>query len=442
MGDIAAMRRTSLLYRLGIGLSRPLIPMAGLVAPAIRRGHAARRQAGSRLERWAATHRDPARPLVWFHAPSVGEGLQAQAVLQRVRQRHPEWQVAYTHFSPSAESFARRIGADVADYLPYDSRGTVRSLLRSLRPTVLVFTKLDLWPELATGAAAQGARVAMIAGTVRPNSSRLRWPARQLAAPGYRALAAAGAVSADDAARLQELGVPAERIRVLGDPRFDSVADRVAAVPPDHPLLQLGAGAPTLVAGSTWPGDEEVLLDAFARLTVRRPEARLILVPHQPTPKHLDHVIQLAGRFGLPTPVRLSEEPGPQRLLLVDQLGVLATLYGAGSMAYVGGGFHGAGLHSVLEPAAWGIPVVFGPRWEESRDAHLLLTAGGAEALAELGTAESGESLQALWEDWIVNRVRREAQGRKALGVVRQGLGAADRCAALIEELAAGPTAS
>lgn len=436
------MSGTSLVYRLGLGLSRPLIPLAGLVAPALRRGHAERRKAAARLERWATEHRDPGRPLIWFHAPSVGEGLQAQAVLQRVRQLHPAWQVAYTHFSPSAESFARRVGADVADYLPYDSRGTVRSLLHSLRPTALVFTKLDLWPELATCAAAEGTRVAMIAGTVRPNSSRLGWPARRLTAPGYRALTAAGAVSAEDGDRLVRLGVPAERVRVLGDPRFDSVADRVAAVPPDDPLLQLGAGAPTMVAGSTWPGDEEVLLDAFARLTVHRPEARLILVPHQPTPQHLEHVAQLARRFGLPAPARLSENAGPQRLLLVDRVGVLAALYGAGSMAYVGGGFHGAGLHSVLEPAAWGIPVVFGPRWEESRDAHLLLTAGGGEALAELGTAESGESLQALWEDWIVNQVRREAQGRKALGVIRQGVGAADRCTALIEELVSGATVS
>lgn len=436
------MRRTSLLYRLGVGLSRPLIPVAGLLDPAIRQGHAARREAGSRLAEWAATDRDPARPLVWFHAPSVGEGLQAEAVLRRVRQHHPDWQVVYTHFSPSAEAFARRIGADAADYLPYDSRGAVQRLLRAVRPTILVFTKLDLWPELATSAAALGTRVAMIAGTVRPNSSRLRWPARQLTAPGYRALSVAGAVSPDDATRLEELGVPASRIRVLGDPRFDSVADRVAAVPADDPLLRLGGGAPTLVAGSTWPGDEEVLLDAFARLSVHRPDARLVLAPHQPTPKHLDQVVELARRFGLPQPTRLSETTEPQRLLLVDRVGVLATLYGAGTMAYVGGGFHGAGLHSVLEPAAWGIPVVFGPRWEESRDAHLLLTAGGAEALAELGTAESGESLQLLWEDWIVNRVRREAQGRKAQGVVRQGQGAAERCAAMIEELAAGTAAT
>jgi len=104
-------------------------------------------------------------------------------------------------------------------------------------------------------------------------------------------------------------------------------------------------------------------------------------------------------------------------------------------MAYVGGGFHGAGLHSVLEPAAWGIPIVFGPRWEESRDASLLLEAGGAEAVAEFGSYEAAESLHAIWNDWINNEIRRAAQGRKALVVVQQGAGAADRSVTLIEGL-------
>jgi 3-deoxy-D-manno-octulosonic-acid transferase len=168
---------------------------------------------------------------------------------------------------------------------------------------------------------------------------------------------------------------------------------------------------------------------------VHRPDARLIIVPHEPTTVHLADVDRIAARFGLPAPVRLSAAIGPVPLLLVDETGSLARLYGGGSMAYVGGGFHGKGLHSVLEPAAWGIPCVFGPRWEESRDASLLLEAGGAEALAELGNVEAAEALHALWEDWIANEVRRAAQGRKALAVVQRGAGAADRSADLIEQL-------
>ena len=431
------MLRTSLLYRAGIHLSLPLVPVVSLLDGKVRQGHRGRIGALTRLRTWAATHRDPSRPLVWFHAPSVGEGLQARSVLARIRSRHPDWQVVYTHFSPSAEGFARRVGADVAEYLPYDTGAAAEPVLDALKPTTIIFTKLDLWPEIATRAARCGLCVGLIAGTVRPRSSRLRWPARQLLWPGYRVLQAAGAIAEDDARRLERLGVRAEVIQVTGDPRFDSVVDVVNAVPAEEPLKRFGEGAVTMVAGSTWPGDEAVLLEAFARLRIRRPEARLILVPHEPTPDHLAQVDRMAAAVGLHPPHRLSASDGPQPFLVADQVGVLAKLYGAGSMAYVGGGFHGAGLHSVLEPAAWGIPVVFGPRWEESRDASLLLEAGGGEALAELGAAESAEALESLWEDWMVNEIRRKAQGRKARNVVQAGLGAADRSADLVEALVA-----
>jgi 3-deoxy-D-manno-octulosonic-acid transferase len=427
--------RPSLLYRAGLALCRPLLPLAGVLSPKVARGNRGRAGALQRLEAWGQKERDPARPLVWFHAPSVGEGLQARSVLSRIRLRHPEWQTGYTHFSPSAEKFAQGIGADIADYLPYDGVFAARRLIEALRPTVLAFTKLDLWPELATTAQARGTRVVLVAGTVRPRSSRLRWPTRQLIRPGYRALDIAMAIAEPDATRLARLGVAAGAIKVVGDPRFDSVLDVVRAVPADDPTKRFGRGSPTMVAGSTWPGDEAVLLEAFARIRVHRPDTRLIIVPHEPTTEHMNGIDRLASRFGLPAPVRMSAATGAVPLLLVDQIGALARLYGGGSMAYVGGGFHGKGLHSVLEPAAWGIPSVFGPRWEESRDASLLLEAGGAEALAELGNFEAAEALHSLWEDWIVNEVRRAAQGRKALAVVQRGAGAADRSADFIEQL-------
>jgi 3-deoxy-D-manno-octulosonic-acid transferase len=427
--------RPSLLYRAGLALSRPLLPVAGIFSRKVARANRGRAGALARLEAWGKKKRDPARPLVWFHAPSVGEGLQARSVLSRIRLRHPDWQTVYTHFSPSAENFAKGIGADIADYLPYDGVFAARRLITVLRPTVLVFTKLDLWPELATTAHSAGTRVALVAGTVRPRSSRLRWPARHLIRAGYRSLDMALAIAEPDANRLTYLGVPSGAIKVVGDPRFDSVMDIVRNVPPDDPAKRFGRGALTMVAGSTWPGDEAVLLEAFARLRVHRPEARLIIVPHEPTADHLAGVDRIAGRFGLPVPVRMSAATGPVPLLVVDQVGSLARLYGGGSMAYVGGGFHGKGLHSVLEPAAWGIPSVFGPRWEESRDASLLLEGGGAEALAELGNFEAAEALHSLWEDWTVNEPRRAAQGRKALAVVQSGAGAADRSADLIEQL-------
>nr|MBA3444070.1 hypothetical protein [Gemmatimonadales bacterium] len=326
---------------------------------------------------------------------------------------------------------------DVADYLPNDLPGNVDRLLSALQPDLLVFSKLDLWPELSTRASASGSEVAIVAATVSAGSGRLRWPARALLRPGYRAVAAAGAVSNEDAVRLARLGVVAERIQVLGDPRFDSVAGKVREVSAADPLLRFGHGAPTLVAGSTWPGDESVLLRALASVRGRHPGARLILVPHEPTDAHIEAIERRAAAADLPRPVRLSVAEGPAPLLVVDRVGVLAALYGAGTMAYVGGGFGRAGLHSVLEPAAWAIPVAFGPRWGNSRDAALLLEHSGATALSAPGSRKAAAALEKQWNAWIVDDAGRRAQGSRARMVVQRGLGASERSAEMLAGLLA-----
>lgn len=423
------MPRTSLVYRALLRTASVLVPLGGLANQKLARTVALRRGVGERLAAWGRVSRDSARPLAWFHAPSVGEGRQAQAVLQEFRARHPDWQVAYTYFSPSAESFAAGIGADIADCLPIDTADGVEAALDALHPSLLVFAKLDVWPELATRAAGTGVPVALVAATVRPGSGRLRPVARTLLAPGYRALAIAGAISADDAERLARLGVAADRIRVTGDPRSDSVLARVAGVYADDPLLALGQRAPAMVAGSTWPIDEDLLLAAFMAVRERHPAARLILVPHEPSPEAVERVERAAERIGAPPARRLGTGATDAPVLVVDRLGVLATLYGAGKLAYVGGGFGTAGLHSVLEPAAWGLPVTFGPHWTESRDAGRLIAAGGGVAVA------SPQALATVWTDWLADDAARVRTGAQARAVVESERGASARSAALLDEV-------
>ncbi|HET7426038.1 MAG TPA: glycosyltransferase N-terminal domain-containing protein, partial [Gemmatimonadales bacterium] len=403
------MPSTSWGYRAAVRVGAALAPAIGLVDRKVGEGHRQRRNAAARLAAWARANRDSSRPLAWFHAASVGEGLQAESVLLELRHLVPAVQLVYTHFSPSAEPLARRLSVDAADYLPYDLPATAESLLAALTPDLLVFSKLDLWPELAAHAAGRGVRVALVAATVSSGSGRLRWPARALLQAGYASVTAAGAVAEPDADRLARLGVAPDRIRVLGDPRFDSVAARVAGVPADEPLLRLGAGSPTLVAGSTWPPDEAVLLDAFTRVRARHPAARLILVPHEPTPAHVAQLERRIKARDLPTPARLSTGAMPSPVLIADRVGVLSTLYGAGGIAYVGGGFGSAGLHSVLEPAAWGVPVIFGPRWAESRDAELLLQAGACAAIRSSRPIEAGLELADVWGGWIADDAQRAA---------------------------------
>jgi len=431
--------------RLGIALA----PVWSRTRPNVRDGLLGRAGTVDRLTAWGRAHRETTRPLVWMHASSVGEGLQAEVVLRVLRADHQDWQFAYTHFSPSASELAGRLPVDVADYLPWDRAGDVGAALDALRPSALVFCKLDLWPELATRAARRGAAVGLIAATVSPYSKRLRWPARALLRSGYRAVALAGAISDADADRLSALGVPRERIEVTGDPRFDSALQRARAVRPDDPLLRFGRGAPTLVAGSTWPEDERVLLRAFGLVRARHPDARLIVVPHEPTPEHLIAVERLAREAGLPIPVRISAASGerPVPLLLVDRVGELATLYAGATLAYVGGGFGTVGLHSVLEPAACGVPVLIGPRWQGSPDAGRLLKRRAAVSVSldfpdwldlESTSTHAGASpLAAIWLALLRHPAHAREAGARGLECIEAGLGAAARSSGLVERLVA-----
>jgi 3-deoxy-D-manno-octulosonic-acid transferase len=436
---------TSLAYRALIRLGWALAPALAPGRPKLAQGLAARDAVLDRLRAWSRAHRDPRRPLLWVHAASVGEGLQAEVVLQRLRAAHPDWQIAYTHFSPSAEELARRMPADIAEYLPGDRRADVDAALDALKPSALVFCKLDLWPELATRAARRGVAVGIIAATVSPVSGRSRWPSRTLLRPGYRIVQRAGAVSDDDASRLAELGVPAGNIEVTGDPRFDSALSRARSIRQDDPLLLLGKGASTLVAGSTWGEDEQPLLVAFAAVRAARSDVRLILVPHEPTPEHLDRLDATARAIGLEPPQRFSAGGEPGGLIVIDRVGILATLYAAGRIAFVGGGFGKAGLHSVLEPAACGLPVIFGPAWKSSREAgDLLARRGGAVVsvdfpdwldLDSLTTGGGASPLAAIWLAMLRNPAHARAAGKRALEYVEAGVGAAALNAGLVERL-------
>ncbi|CAN5874884.1 hypothetical protein BH23GEM5_BH23GEM5_22790 [soil metagenome] len=250
------------LYTLALGAALPLLPLLARGNGKLARGLRGRQGVLRRMERWSAAERNPSRPLVWFHAPSVGEGLQARAVVEALRARRPDVQIVYTFFSPSAEGFARTVPADFAEYLPLDLPGDVRRALDALRPDVLAYSKTDVWPTLTRNAAERGTRLALLSATLPEGSSRLTGPARWMLAPAYRRLDRVAAISSADAERFAALGVAAERRTVMGDARFDQVWKRAQGVDRGSPLLRPlgGSPVPTLVAGSTWAEDEARLL--------------------------------------------------------------------------------------------------------------------------------------------------------------------------------------
>jgi 3-deoxy-D-manno-octulosonic-acid transferase len=392
----------------------------------LRRSFTARAGVVGRWEAWARAHRDNTRQLVWFHAPSVGEGLQARPVMELIRTRHPEWQVAYSFFSPSAERFAAGLPADYADFLPFDTRDAARRLLDALGPSALVYSKLDVWPVLAQAAAARGVALGMVSATVAPNSGRQGPFARALLRDAHGAFRAVGAISQDDARRLAHLGFPPEVIQVSGDTRYDQVMRRAASVQRDAGLLaRLAASRSTLVAGSTWPSDEAILLKAWERVRSSVPGARLVIAPHEPTEDHLTPIESWARAAGISC-TRLGDATAATEVVLVDRVGVLGELYGLAAVAWVGGGFHAAGLHSVLEPAAFGAPVVFGPRHTNARDAGLLLACGGGRVVATVDGAATE----------LVALLREPADaGARARSLVENGAGAAERSYELVRDL-------
>ena len=382
------------------------------------------------LPRFESFARDRARPLLWMHAPSVGEGLQARPVLDLMRDRSPLTQLAYTYFSPSARDFAAQLPVDFRDVLPFDSTSDMRRALEALAPNALVFSKLDVWPTLAREASQRGTRLGLVSATLARDSSRRSGFAGALLRDAYAHIDRVGAISAEDADRLVALGVPHARVSVTGDTRYDQVWARARAVDRASSLLQpLASDRPTLVAGSTWPADEAVLLPAWHRLAAQLPEARLIIAPHEPTTDHLAPIESWAASAGLRV-ARLGElAASTADVVVVDRVGVLGDLYALATAAFVGGAFHAAGLHSVLEPAAFGAPVLFGPRHSGSRDAKLLIDEDAAVSVAD------ADFLFSAMERWLGSSSERRTAGEAAKWMVHRGLGAAERSYALVKEL-------
>ena len=319
-----------------------------------------------------------------------------------------------------------------------------------MRPDLLCFSATDVWPELVRQASRRGVRLALVSANLAAASSRLGTVARSALGPAYAAFDRVGAIADADAARLVALGVREDRIIVTGDTRHDAAHARATAVDRTAPHLRAlavdGDLRPIIVAGSTWPADETRLLAAVGRVLGEGTGLRLVLAPHEPTAAHLAGLarsLPLALRAGVRVrslsdlEARLPRGAPPSGagwdVCLVDRVGVLADLYAAAALAYVGGGFGRSGLHSVIEPAALGVPVLFGPRWRGSRDARLLLDAAGGRSVSDDAT------LTAALGHWLHDETARTAAGAAARAVVERGQGAAERSVGLLLSLLEPP---
>ena len=406
------------------------IRLAGLFNGKVRESLKGRRGLWRRLDEQLRA-RDPARPLAWFHVASAGEFLQAMPVMERLMAAGAQCALTVSSISGYRWVQRQRTGLPalvVADYLPVDSRRNMRRMLAMLRPKAVVHVKFDLWPNLIWEARRAGIPQFLVSATLQPLSRRVRWRiARSLYGDLYGAIDAILAVTQDDQRRFLASCPGHPRIRTVGDTRFDSVLDRKRRFIP--PALPEGMRTGTvLVVGSSWPPDEEqlfpVLLDALREVA----PLRVILAPHEIQDGHLRAIERTFEDVPL---MRLSAvnpaSTAPLRMVLVDSVGVLAGLYGHGTVAYVGGALT-TGVHNVMEPSAWGVPAVFGPVYRNSPE---------AVALVERGDAFTFGNREELRE--ILLRLVRDPGacrdiGRRAAAFIEQQAGAAQACSELIRE--------
>lgn len=378
---------------------------------------AGRREAGARWDAWAAGYRGD-RQLIWAHAASVGEQQVLEPVLARLIRARPDLAIVQTHTSPSVLHTAVPTAVCQRDYLPWDEPRAVARTLDALRPRLLLFGRGDLWPELALAASRRSVPIAVVGGTVRPGSLRLR--ARRWLRDLHATVSWLGAASEADADRWARLGVPRTRIEVTGDPRHDRLLERVARLDAWRAVRAWAGDAPVLVAGSTEPSDDAAVTDAVRRLRGTGHGVRTILVPHEPAPRRVAAVCQHLTAAGCEVRV-WSGPPGAMPradAVVVGAPGLLADLYLAATVAYIGGGFRRGALHAVAEPAVVGVPVIVGPHGERTPDAAELVRAGGAIAVGRDG---AGAAMAEIVARLLEHPAERDARGLAARATVSAG---------------------
>ena len=358
----------------------------------------------------------------WFHFTSVGEFEQAKPLIDHV---YPQTRIVLTYFSPSVAANAYRYPlADTAIYLPLDSRQNAHRLFDLIQPSILIFSKFDIWPNLVWEAKRRKITVALIAGTLQPNSKRLQPVASAFFRSVHQEIDLHCVISEQDAVRFKQLCPPAARIEVTGDTRFDRVYNQALVVPEDEAFLpgQSTLSAPVVVAGSTYTEEEVILIESLNQMTTVSPH--LIIVPHEPTPVHVQQLMERLRKSGL-TYVKYSElveesNLSQVRVIIIDTIGILAKLYRMADVTFVGGSFHGS-VHNVMEPAAMEKPILFGPTIDNAHEAHQLVQCGGAEIV------NSANQLVDVLGRWLVSPQQRQQVARSALRVIQDNLGATER---------------
>jgi 3-deoxy-D-manno-octulosonic-acid transferase len=354
---------------------------------------------------------------IWFHAASLGEFEQGRPLIERLKAEFPQYKILLTFFSPSGYEVRKNYPlADVVCYLPFDTSGRVREFLRLAHPVMAIFIKYEFWYNYLRELRRLHIPVFSISAIFRPEQWFFHWYGR----PFLAALRCFRHIFVQDepsCALLKRFGFV--HVSVAGDTRFDRVSAVSREARPLPLLEKFAAGQASspfvLVAGSTWPLDEDLLIPYFNA----HPEMKLVLAPHEFDESRLEKLLASMRRPA----VRLSKAKEADMVgadcLVIDCFGLLSSVYRYGNLAYVGGGF-GKGIHNILEAAVYGIPVIFGPNYGKFKEARDLLACGGGFSV------DKTDSFQACVDGFRTDAGRLSAAGRAAGDFVNEHTGATE----------------
>ncbi len=427
-----------LLYNLFIS---PLFILAShigaLFHKKVRAGVVGRYQTFPRIKSYFRQHpREADAPLFLFHCASMGEFEHIKPLLAKFKQALPGSRIVVMFFSPSGfQNVAEFPAVDLFIYSPMDIWYRVNRLYGLLKPTALFIAKHDVWPNQVWVAHRRRIPAYMINASLHKASSRIRPVVRTFQRTVYDKFNRIFIIAETDKLRWQMLS-DERKVTVVGDTKYDQALYRCQESRRQTWLPKsFTEDNFVFVAGSTWPEDETQLFMAFGRLLPFFSKLRVVICPHEPTESRLIQLREAYADFETTLFSRISEG-GDARIILVDKIGILANIYSEAHIAYVGGSFR-QNIHNVLEPAVYGIPVMFGPINQNSHEAQLLKKCGGGVEI------RNGHDLRVLLDRFMQEEDFRKRVGEKARRMVESHSGSTARTLeAIFSELGLKPLAS
>lgn len=319
---------------------------------------------------------DPQAKYIWLHAASLGEFEQGRPLIEHIKKEHPEYKILLSFFSPSGYEVRKNYElADVVCYLPFDRKKNVKRFIELANPSIAIFIKYEFWYNYVNLLDKKGVPVYMVSAIFRSNQLFFRWYGKSM----QKILHLYKSICVQDSQSKELLeGIGVTNSVVCGDTRFDRVID-ICEQAKNLPLLEVftktasGEKIPTLVAGSSWPKDEDVFIPYFNS----EKDIKLIIAPHEIHESHLMYIESQVKRPCVRYSKATFEDIANCDCVIIDSFGLLSSVYRYGEIAFLGGGF-GVGIHNVLEAAVYGMPVIFGPNFKKFREARQLIEVGGS----------------------------------------------------------------